>query len=212
MNRLALAVKAFMVVLLFTMVACSGSDSDKSAAVVPDSLKSNAKQADKFEASTNIRYIDMDSILSGYTLAQEINSQAQQAMLQLQQMQRQKESELQPLGNSIQQKAQSNGYLTQESYEADMRNFNNKQTQAQNYLMGEQRKVEQAMAVRDRQLQDSIHTFLVDYNAEHRYDAILLRAAGIYFNPALDITDEGIKGLNARYTQPSAADALLNNK
>ena len=68
------------------------------------------------------------------------------------------------------------------------------------------------MAVRGRQRQESIHNFLVDYNAEHRYDAILLRAAGIYFNPALDITDEVIKGLNARYKQPSAADALLNNK
>lgn len=212
MNRLAIAVKALMVVLLFSMVACSGSNDSKTAGVVTDSINSNAKVADKFEASTNIRYIDMDSLLSGYTLAQEINSQAQQAMLQLQQVQRQKESELQTLGNSIQQKAQNNGYLTQESYEADMRNFNNKQTQAQNYLLGEQRKVEQAMAVRDRQLQDSIHNFLVDYNVIHRYDAILLRAAGIYFNPALDITDEVIKGLNERYKQPSAADALLNNK
>ena len=129
-------------------------------------------------------------------------------MNSLQQIQRQKESELQTLGNNIQQKAQSNGYLTQESYEADMRNFQNRQAQAQNYLMGEQQKVEQAMAQRQRQLQDSIHNFLVDYNASHHYDAILYKDAGVYFNPALDITKEVIEGLNDRYKLPSAADAL----
>lgn len=112
MNRLAIAVKALMAVLLMGMVACSGSDNSNNGGTPADSIQSNAKKADKFEASTNIRYIDMDSILSNYTLAQEISSQAQQAMLQLQQVQRQKESELQTLGNSIQQKAQSNGYLT----------------------------------------------------------------------------------------------------
>lgn len=212
MNRLAFTFKAFALFLILGLTACSGSDNQTSAASSADSTQSNAKESQAFAASTNIRYIDMDSILSNYTLAKEINDQAQQAMLNLQQIQRQKESELQTLGNSIQQKAQNNGYLSQDSYEADMRNFTNKQTQAQNYLVGEQRKVEQAMAIRDRQLQDSIHNFLVDFNGSRHYDAILLRNAGIYFNPALDITEEVIKGLNERYKQPSAADALLPKK
>ena len=198
MNRLAIAVKALTFVMLLSVVACSGSDEKANSAA--DSLQSNAKQAEAFTVSTNIRYIDLDSV--------EISTAGQQAVNSLQQIQRQKESELQTLGNNIQQKAQSNGYLTQESYEADMRNFQNRQAQAQNYLMGEQQKVEQAMAQRQRQLQDSIHNFLVDYNASHHYDAILYKDAGVYFNPALDITKEVIEGLNDRYKLPSAADAL----
>ena len=35
------------------------------------------------------------------------------------------------------------------------------------------------------------------------YDMILYKAAGVYFNPELDITDEVIKGLNARYNKVS---------
>ena len=206
MNRLAIAVKALTFVMLLSVVACSGSDEKANSAA--DSLLSNAKQAEAFTVSTNIRYIDLDSVMANYNLAVEISTAGQQAVNSLQQIQRQKESELQTLGNNIQQKAQSNGYLTQESYEADMRNFQNRQAQAQNYLMGEQQKVEQAMAQRQRQLQDSIHNFLVDYNASHHYDAILYKDAGVYFNPALDITKEVIEGLNDRYKLPSAADAL----
>ncbi len=213
MNRLAHSAKTFaMVMLALGAVACSGTDKPANAPADSLAIESNAKSAEAFEVKTNIRYVDMDSIVAGYRLAQEIQSQATVAMQDLQAKQRQKESELATLGNTIQQRAQNNGYLTRENYEADMRSFEAKQNQAQNYLMQENQKVQQALAVRDQELQDSIHNFLVDYNATHRYDAILLRAAGIYFNPALDITKEVVEGLNKRYSQPSAADALLKKK
>ncbi len=212
MNRFS---KIFVAALLAVgFAACSGADKTPAPVATPDStaVASNAVPAEAFSASTNIRYIDMDSIVAAYTLAQEIGSQAATAMQELQAKQRQKESEIATYGNNIQQKMNNNGYLSQESYDADVRSFNAKQTQAQNYLMQENQKVQQALAIRDRELQDSIHNFLVDYNRTHRYDAILLKAAGIYFNPALDITAEVIEGLNNRYQQPSAADALLKKK
>ncbi len=40
----------------------------------------------------------------------------------------------------------------------------------------------------------------------HGYDAILLRESGVLFNPALDITQEVIAGLNARYKAPETAE------
>ena len=51
------------------------------------------------------------------------------------------------------------------------------------------------------QLTDSIEAFIKDYNRKKGYDAILFKAAGVYFNPALDITSEIIEGLNARYNK-----------
>jgi outer membrane protein len=48
---------------------------------------------------------------------------------------------------------------------------------------------------------DSIQAFIKDYNASHGYDAILFKAATLYVNPALDITEEVIEGLNARYNK-----------
>jgi Skp family chaperone for outer membrane proteins len=41
--------------------------------------------------------------------------------------------------------------------------------------------------------------YVEEYNKSYGYDAIMLREAGVYFNPALEITDEIVAGLNKRY-------------
>mgnify|MGYP001038812259 CR=1 FL=1 len=109
--------------------------------------------------------------------------------------------ELQKLGNQIQQKINNNGYLSQESFQSDQETFNKKQAEAQNYLASLQREAEQEMIQQQIQLTDSIEAFIKDYNRKKGYDAILYKAAGVYFNPALDITNEVIDGLNKRYNK-----------
>ena len=87
--------------------------------------------------------------------------------------------------------------------------LNQKQQQAQNYLGSLQAKAQQE-AVRQQQVfLDSLNNFLADYNRTHHYDAILIYSPGEIFNPALDITDEVLAGLNARYkkSNPAKADA-----
>ena len=95
----------------------------------------------------------------------------------------------------------NNGYLSQASYEEDMKNLNKKQSDAENYIASLQREAQQEMVQQQMQLTDSIESFIKQYNADKKYDAILYKAAGVYFNPDLDITDEVIKGLNARYNK-----------
>jgi outer membrane protein len=48
---------------------------------------------------------------------------------------------------------------------------------------------------------DSIKAFIAEYNKTRGYDAILIKNATLYINPALDITDEVVEGLNARYNK-----------
>ena len=64
-------------------------------------------------------------------------------------------------------------------------------------------------AARMQVLQDSIMNYIVEYNVTRKYDAILYKAAGVLFNPALDITKEIIVGLNKRYSKPVEIEALL---
>ena len=64
-----------------------------------------------------------------------------------------------------------------------------------------ERNAQQELLQQQMQLNDSIDSFIKDYNAKHGYDAILFKNAGVYFNPALDITNEVIEGLNARYNK-----------
>lgn len=177
------------------MISCSNTSDNTSA-----NSNTNGACCDSTAcASLNIRYVDVDSVMAAYNLSKELGEQGRKLMLDYQRMENQKRNELQSLGASIEQKRNNNGYLSQESFDADVNSFNRKQTEAANILGAQQEKVNKQLAEYDRQLNDSVKNFIEAYNATRNYDAILYRTAGLYFNPALDITDEIIEGLNARY-------------
>lgn len=168
---------------------------------------STAAVPEPHATSINIRYVVLDSIYKNYTLAQITASEAQTMAMQLQSFQSQLAGQLQNQAAQIQKKAESNGYLTQASYEADMKDLNSRQTSFQNQYAQREAKANQEMAIKQQALLDSINNFIIDFNRERKYDAILLKDAGLYFNPALDITAEVVEGLNARYQAPAAPKA-----
>ncbi|MGN0219670.1 MAG: OmpH family outer membrane protein, partial [Muribaculaceae bacterium] len=108
--------------------------------------------------------------------------------------------EIQNAGASIEQKRNNGIYLSQESFNKDVEEFNRKQAEAQNILAAQQNKVSRQIAEHQQRINDSIKSFVDSYVAAHKYDAILYREAGVYFNPALDVTADFISGLNERYT------------
>ena len=173
MKNFALCAKSLMLILAVLAVSCSDNGS-------ADATKTETKVESAPAVTLNIRYIDGDSIAAHYNLAKDF-----------------KEAQLRQI-NKI-----DNGYLSEASYKADVESFNKKQAEAENYLASLQREAEQEMIQQQVQLNDSIEAFIKDYNAKKGYDAILFKNAGVYFNPALDITDEVIKGLNARYNKVS---------
>ncbi|WP_295728587.1 OmpH family outer membrane protein [uncultured Muribaculum sp.] len=193
MKKIALCAKTLIVALAVMAVSCSSGKED--AAPV-------ASSADKaVAAAVNIRYIDADSIAAHYNLAKDFKEAQLRQINKIDNAQRTRGSELQKLGNQIQQKINNNGYLSQESFQSDQETFNKKQAEAQNYLASLQREAEQEMIQQQIQLTDSIEAFIKEYNKKKGYDAILYKAAGVYFNPALDITNEVIDGLNKRYNK-----------
>lgn len=197
MKKLAISAKILsLAVAVGAFAACgSGNAADDAA----ESAKAPAAKGDAAATSINIRYIDADSITANYILAQEFQELTLSAMSKISSTEQARGAEIQKLMSAIDQKGRNNGYLSQESYEADMANVAKKQQDAQNVLGSMQRRAQQEMAQRQLELNDSLDSFIKDYNAKHGYDAILFKAAGVYFNPALDITDEVIKGLNERY-------------
>ena len=203
MKKLAIAVRLFAIALAIGATACSKTDN---AAAGDAAATPAAATASEAAAGGGIRYINLDTVFANYTLAQEISKEGQKLMLDYQNLERQKQSELQRLGNSIEQKRNANGYLSQESFDADVNNFNKKQNEAANLLGARQNSISTQMAERQKVLQDSLESFMRDLNATRHYDAVLLRESGVYFNPALDITQEVIAGLNARYVSKAAAE------
>ena len=194
MKKLTLAVG---VLLAMVAVSCSGSDkADNKAAIVRNDSAAAA-------SACNIRYIDVDSVLSAYTLAQELAAEQQKEMVAFESAARQKDTEIQRLNANIQNKYQNNGYLTQESMQADVNSLQKKQEDANNWASNHQNRLARLVAEQNQRLNDSLQNFLKDYNAVYNYDAILDKKVG-FFKPELDITSQVIEGLNSRYTPASA--------
>ena len=195
MKKTSFAAKSLIVLIAAGMISCAQGDNKENVA---DGAQ--ASTADAPAPALSIRYVDIDSVMATYTLSKELAEQGRKLMLDYQRMENQKQNELQNLAAQIEQKRNNNGYLSQESFHADVNNLNKKQNEAANILRAHQEKVQKQIAEFNRQLTDSIQNFIKDYNATRNYDAILYRASGLYFNPALEITGEIIEGLNARYT------------
>lgn len=157
-----------------------------------------AQKADSNTTTCNIRYINVDSVLSAYTLAQELIAEQQKEVANVERAARQKESELQRMESQIANKVQSNGYLTEESYKADVMGLQQRQQEAGQWLNTHQERLAKLMTEQQIRLNDSLQNFLRDYNAVYKYDAILDKKSG-FFKEELDITAEVIQGLNERY-------------
>lgn len=189
-------------ILALSTTACGGDPAADKSSATPTSAVTSADGATT-SPSINIRYIDGDSVLAHYQFAKDLQDATMRAVQRIDNARNSKGSEIQKFAASIEQKARSNGYLNEASYNADMQKLQKMQQDAENYLAGLSRNADNELGQQQIQLNDSIEKFIKEYNASHNYDAILYKNAGVYFNPALDITKEVIEGLNARYTKPA---------
>lgn len=195
MNKFTYAVATLMLSLGLFTTGCSQSPTQQAVSSM------SQDNGDAAPTQLNIRYVDMDSIAANYNLARDLQEAQLRAYSRLNAAQQQKSGEIQKAAGEIQQKLNNNGYLSEVSYNSDMQRVNKMQQEAEGYLNNLQRSQEQELAQLAMQMQDSINSFIKDYNATRGYDAILIKSSGLYFNPALDITEEIIAGLNARYTK-----------
>ena len=149
----------------------------------------------------NYRYVDLDTILSRYNLAKDYNEEMLRMQSTMQNEVKKHENNLQSKAAQMQNKLQNNGYLSEASLQSDQRELADEQNKAQRAVAALQNNFETKMMLAQKAVNDSIETFIYQYNMQKGYDAIFFKAATIYINPALDITDEVIEGLNARYNK-----------
>lgn len=195
MKKFALAGKALMLFAAAALVSCSSKDSAQSQAQVVNNDGQNA--------GLNIRFIDLDSISANYNLVKDYNEENIRTMSKLDNAQRTKQAELQKRASEIENKMKNHGYISETTYNADVQKFQQQQRDAEVYLGNLQAQAQQDALDQNRALNDSLNNYIKEYMKSHNYDAILYRAAGAYFNPALDITKEIVEGLNARYVKPA---------
>lgn len=191
MNKSALSIGTLM--MFGALFSSCGNNNNTQPAAAP---------ADGQTAALNIRFIDLDSISANYNLVKDYNEVNLKTMTKLDNAQRAKQAELQKRAAEIDSKMKNHGYISEATYNADIQKFQQQQRDAEIYLGNLQQQAQQEALDQSRALNDSLNNYIALYMKSHNYDAILYRAAGVYFNPALDITNEIIEGLNARYIKP----------
>lgn len=201
MKKLALSASTLLMAIAALTTASCGNAEKTADTPAPAA----ADKADKGSApQINIRYIDSDSLMAKYNLAKDLQEATMRALSRIENARQAKGTEIQKFAAAIEQKARSNGYLSEASYNADMQKLQKMQQDAESYLAQLSRNSDNELQQQQVQLSDTIEKFVKNYNASKGYDAILYKNAGIYFNPALDITNEIVEGLNAQYNKVGA--------
>jgi outer membrane protein len=170
--------------------------------------KTSEKEAPKKSAAIaatqqlpNYRYVDIDTILTKYHLAKDYSEEMLRMQNNIESEAKKHENNIKAFANNMQQKYQNNQYTSEQAFNSDQTKLQQMQTNASTHMEKLQRSSMEAAQAADKVVQDSIHAFIERYNKKHNYDAILLKGAGLYFNPALDITEEIVEGLNAGYNK-----------
>lgn len=196
MNKIQIAIDAILcaaVIALFCLFMAN-----KPAKQAPVVVNADGEAV----ATLPIAYLNLDSLLINYTFAQEaqeklVNKQ-EDARLKLNEKMRVFQGEYE----AFQRKIDNNAFLSRERAEQEAAKLQKKQTELQQL----EEKLTQEIMIENQnlniQMADSLTNFLKDFNADGRYQMILTNTGKdnvLMAAEALDITEEVIAGMNARY-------------
>jgi outer membrane protein len=151
-----------------------------------------------------IAYIEIDTLTAQYEFAKQTTLELEKKGTNARNTIQSKTQQLEKNVAAFQQKLQSNGFTSREQAEnaqaalqRDQNNLVALQQRLESELANEQQKFLQAF-------QDSLDSFLKDYNADKRYDLILNKAAILHASQRFDITQDVVSGMNKRYKKGAA--------
>jgi outer membrane protein len=184
--------------LIGGVASCGGNNTDTKNGKAPvANSKNNTNRSDL----PNYRYVDIDTVLSRYNLAKDYSEQMLRLQSNYENEGRKHQSSINTFAKAMEDKYKNNGYLSEASLNQDQQKLAGMQNTAQKSMEQLEASMQQQYIEAQKIVNDSIQKFIEVYNAQHGYDAILLKAATLYIDPALDITDEVVEGLNARYNK-----------
>ncbi len=195
MNRKKIMLGVMAVAMLSLVTSCNQKPEKKAA--VSATPKSATEQL-------VIRYVDEDSLMANYNLAKDINEAMLRRQNQYDAAQQQRGDQINRFAATMEQKYKNNGYLDEASFNADQAKLQKMQNDAQKYMAGLQQSIQNEVAQNTQQLTDSITNFMTEYAKQRGYSMIVRKPATFYIDPALDVTDDVIKGLNKRYNKVEA--------
>ena len=148
-----------------------------------------------------IVYVDLDRILTEYDMANDLRSVVETKVQNIQAEVTRRGQRLEKEVASYQEKIQK-GLMTRSVAEVQGQKLQQQEIDFNNYAAQKQQEINEEQVVMMNQLGDAIQTFINKFNEEKQYAMILTNSGGapvITADPALDITDAVLAGLNEEY-------------
>ena len=148
-----------------------------------------------------IVYIDLDRILMEYDMANDLRSVVETKVQNIQAEVNRRGTKLEKDVKSFQEKMEK-GLMTRSVAEVQGQKLQKQEQDFNVYAAQKQQEIQEEQVVMMSQLGDAIKTFLDKYNEEKQYAMIITNQGGapvITADPALDITDDVLAGLNEEY-------------
>lgn len=189
--QILMAIMAVSIIVLFVLVLNKTPQS--SASIEKTSDTSSVQSGHK------IAFVNVDSLLKNYKFYDELESKLLDKQKRMENDLNRKMSSFEKEVQDFQKKVQMNSFISEESARRQQQDLMMKEQEL--YKLREDLSMQLAKETQDleKQLLDTVTNFLKEFNANETYDFIFNKAALLYGNDALDITDTLIYLLNKRY-------------
>ena len=164
-----------------------------------------APAQDSTAVAGSIVYFNMDKILEGYDMANDLNSVFETKTSGIQAEIDRRGKKLEKDANDFQNKVDK-GLLTTSVAQAQYQKLQQQQQEYQEYAVRKQQEMAEEQQVMMNQIANAIAEFVTEYNETHQYALILSTSGNILSTPVvccgdarLDITEDFLAGLNAAY-------------
>ena len=155
-------------------------------------------------AAGDIVYVRIDSLILKYDMYSDLSGELEAKKQAIEEDLNKKGRKLESDGKAFENQL-SKGLLTRSAAEKQQQTLLQRQQDLQNLAGKRQAELMEENEVMMNKVMDAITTYLEAYNAVHNFAAILTTSATtnvvIVGNPALDITEEILDGLNNEYVK-----------
>ena len=174
--------------LLMGMTACNGNKSKQN----PDATAPVVT-----EGGIKVAYIDTDTLLAKYQYAIDLEKQLADYTEQQRRYGQQQVDAFQKDYNNYLQTGSTMTLTQQQAKEAELKQRAEKMQTLEQELMT---KIAEKQTAETAKIMNAIYAFVREYNAANQqFDVILTKQATLFINPAMDITNEIVDGLNEEY-------------
>ncbi len=183
---------ATVALLTLGMAGCKNSDSKQNPEAAAPVVA---------EGGLKIAYVDTDTIMAKYQYAIDLNEELLAYKDQQEKYYQQQMTQFQTDYNNYLQTGASMTLTQQQAKEAELKQRMEKMSTLEQELMA---KVAERQLSENTKLLNAIFAFIREYNAANQqFDVILRKSFNdtpvLYANPAMDITEEILAGLNEEY-------------